>query len=60
MVALCKRALTSLSSISKYCDQVLFHFKQCTIFAYYVEDTKKVPKMKRIHFDYSWMNAMIA
>ena len=60
MVALCKRALTSLPSISKYRDHVLFHFKQCTIFAYYTDDTKKAPKTKRIHFYYSWMNAIIA
>lgn len=44
MVALCKRALTALPCVSKYCDHVLFHFKQCTVFAYCVDDTKKTPK----------------
>ena len=41
MVALC-----SFPSISKYCDHVLFHFRQCTIFAYYVDGSKKGPKAK--------------
>lgn len=60
MIVLCERALTIIPPISKYCDHILFHFKQCTIFAYYVDDTKKVPKLKRLHFASSWMNAMIA
>lgn len=62
MVALCNAALTSLPSVSKFCVH-LFHIKHCTIFANTVlvlMTPAKVPEIKRIPFDYSWMNAVVA